>query len=700
MTKPLLQPQVAVPTAVRRRPVNWRSVLLGLCGVVFICGLAPYNDFVLESTYLVGNFLPVGVLLVVVVLLAANAPLWRWAPRWALSGGELAVVLGMVLVSCSCSGLMRYLPASMVGLHDASAGNPEYQAILRDQGKVADWLWPTFDSKDPAARANEDVIRHYMDRAPMEGDTFRQRWRAVPWKRWARPAVAWGVLLAGLWGALLCLSVIVRRQWAENERLPFPLATVYTSLIEPPPPGRGFNNLLRNRWLWIAAGAVFFVHGINVMARYEPAYFPVIPLGYNLHSLLNETILRYTSDAFKMRSVYLSAVGITFFLQTKVAFSLWFFFLLYQVARIGYGTYEADFLQQARFDQNFGALVVFGLMMIWVGRHHWMLVLRQMWRGAGEGEPQDPYLSYRAAGWGLVGCLTLVVLWLVAAGATVTAAVVVVMLLLLVVMSVARVVAETGLMFVQIQVELHRPWFFLLSELPTTVRTTGKSFFLSTWMNAVFGHDTRQTLPVYSTHALRIADHAQEGHPARRRMLSHVAALLLALGVGYVVAGASMLFFEYSYGATRSKVAASPLNNYATRAVPQGAILDKARQYSTLQRGPAESHSRTGHMLFGAAVTAVLSALRWRFAHWPLHPIGFLLAYSYALIAFWLSIFVGWLCKVLIVRFGGASLYRAAQPFFIGLILGEAGAAAFWLVVNLILVAMGAEYQMVNLLPT
>lgn len=52
MTKPLLQPQVAVPTAVRRRPVNWRSVQLGLCGVVFICGLAPYNDFVLESTYL------------------------------------------------------------------------------------------------------------------------------------------------------------------------------------------------------------------------------------------------------------------------------------------------------------------------------------------------------------------------------------------------------------------------------------------------------------------------------------------------------------------------------------------------------------------------------------------------------------------------------------------------------------------------
>src|ERR1051325_5789614 len=49
--------------APQRKPVNLRSVLLGLLGVIFICTLTPYNDWAVNNTYLVGNYLPVGLLL-------------------------------------------------------------------------------------------------------------------------------------------------------------------------------------------------------------------------------------------------------------------------------------------------------------------------------------------------------------------------------------------------------------------------------------------------------------------------------------------------------------------------------------------------------------------------------------------------------------------------------------------------------------
>ena len=116
--------------------------------------------------------------------------------------------------------------------------------------------------------------------------------------------------------------------------------------------------------------------------------------------------------------------------------------------------------------------------------------------------------------------------------------------------------------------------------------------------------------------------------------------------------------------------------------------------------GTKDRHSQAANFAVGASITSALSLLRLRYAGWPLHPVGFLLANSYPMQRIWFSIFLGWLLKVLIVRFGGASLFRSARPVFIGLIIGEASGAAFWLVVSLLRLSMGLEYRAINLLPT
>ena len=40
--------------------------------------------------------------------------------------------------------------------------------------------------------------------------------------------------------------------------------------------------------------------------------------------------------------------------------------------------------------------------------------------------------------------------------------------------------------------------------------------------------------------------------------------------------------------------------------------------------------------------------------------------------------FLGWLIKALIVRYGGAQLYRKALPFFVGLVMGEFTVGSLW----------------------
>src|SRR5688572_23376632 len=116
-----------------RGPISWRSVALGLLGTILICWVTPYNNFALANTFLVGNNLPMGVVVFLFAfVLIVNGPLHRFAPRHALSAGELAVAFSMMLVSCALpsSGLMRYFPPSLVGPLWHARWNDEFRQLL------------------------------------------------------------------------------------------------------------------------------------------------------------------------------------------------------------------------------------------------------------------------------------------------------------------------------------------------------------------------------------------------------------------------------------------------------------------------------------------------------------------------------------------------------------------------------------------
>jgi hypothetical protein len=50
----------------------------------------------------------------------------------------------------------------------------------------------------------------------------------------------------------------------------------------------------------------------------------------------------------------------------------------------------------------------------------------------------------------------------------------------------------------------------------------------------------------------------------------------------------------------------------------------------------------------------------------------------------WLPFLMGWALKSVMLRYGGMRLYRAALPFFLGLILGDYVVPAFWAVYGVV----------------
>lgn len=73
-------------------------------------------------------------------------------------------------------------------------------------------------------------------------------------------------------------------------------------------------------------------------------------------------------------------------------------------------------------------------------------------------------------------------------------------------------------------------------------------------------------------------------------------------------------------------------------------------------------------------------------AYWSTLVIKYLFYNSILKIAIliWLSIFIGWLIKYIVMRYGGLRMYRVARPIFLGIILGEGIVLIPWALVGFI----------------
>jgi hypothetical protein len=334
----------------------------------------------------------------------------------------------------------------------------------------------------------------------------------------------------------------------------------------------------------------------------------------------------------------------------------------------------------------------------WIGRHHWKLVISQSFRGRRNNEPRGRYLPYPLAFWTLVICTIVMIVWMMLAGATFLAASVSIVLLLVLFLVITRLVAEAGLVHGQLQVPIYKPWV-LLARAGLDYPIPTQSYYLASFLQCQH-YDFREVVPVYASHDLKVADETivedQKSEVSNRKTArGFIAVLALALVVGYFVSFASTLWSEYEYAWTQDTVGRAV--NYWGVENPTGAIVGSTLQYERHQF--VQPHSSGLHVSIGFGVTALLSFLRLRFTWFPLHPIGYLMLDTFPSDHLWLSFFVGWLIKILIVRFGGPRGFVASRPFFLGLIVGESLAAGFWLVMGIVLSSLGLPYRPVNIMP-
>jgi hypothetical protein len=603
-------------------------------------------------------------------IVGINGPLHRWFPRRALASGELAVILLMTLVACSLPnwGLVRLLiPMPIAPFHVGARDSTFWQTFQAMH--LPTWLFPISDI--PNGRSNT-VAMWFYNRVP-EGEK-------IPYTAWIWPLIGWGVFVVGMLATLGSIARLVLDQWVVNERLPFPLVQVQASLLEEPEPGFCFNAMFRSPLLWIALGGVMLIDLLLCLNSYSPKHFPMIPLKYDLTGIFSEEPFTFLRLRLKKSSLSFIVLGVTFFIRSRAAFSLWATFLILNLVDMQQGMRQSEMPMGAWQDQHLGACIAFLCGILWIGRHHWLAVLKS---AVGLGSQREHAFTF----WVAIAGIATMIGWLIFVGVQPWMAGTIVLLIVASHLIVARVVAETGLPFYRTGLATSQVY----TNLPIKWFNTRDIYFASVF-NILGPYGTRESLTTFTTTGLAICKKLTVA-PIKR--LGWVMTLSIALGL--LAATFTTLYCQYSYTTPASQEVTPARNYLGAELFPTRDMASWVDQFSRGRFAPKQ-YSPTLHVAIGFGVTVLLEVASLRWASWPFLPVGYVASYGSNVENAWFSIFIGWLCQVLIVRFGGSSLFQKAKPFFIGLIFGEALAAGIWLIVNAIVVANGGVPQSVKFL--
>jgi hypothetical protein len=569
------------------------------------------------------------------VLTLLNLLLRRISKRFALSQSELLIIYVMLSLATAVGGFDTVQVITQILGHAFWSATPENEWQDLFWNYIPGWL--TVDDLPALEGYYEGNSSFYM----LEHA-----------KVWLKPVLWWTAMLTAMALGMVCLSVILRKHWAEQEKLSYPIIQLPLNMTS-----TDRRRFWGNRMLWLGFSIAALINIFNGFHLLWPG-IPGIQLRTDLRHLFTESPWNAIG---RMRiGVFPFAMGLAFIMPLDLSFSCWFFFLLWKAVRIlgamaGWHSLPGFPYEEA---QSSGAYLAIGLISLWLTRSHFKRLIRLLF---GRSDSQDPHEStqYRIALTGLAGSLIFLVILCWRAG-----------------MSIPVAAAFWGIFFLlsiaitRMRVELGHPAHELYWRGPDAILTRligpRRLGAPNLAVLSVLWGITRAQRGHMMPHQMEGFKLASTVQMNPRRLWG---AMMLAVVVGALVSFWLMLDASYQSGALAPR-----WGNEAFR---------RLEQWLTYLSGPNIAESL--FMLLGFCLTLILMALKVRFLWWILHPVAYPLATSFTLnTGLWFSIFLSWLAKWLILRHRGLKLYRQTFPMFIGLIFGEFIIGGLWSIIGIV----------------
>ncbi len=624
--------------------VSGRAILIGLI-------LIPINSYWIFTTEIVryqGHPTTISLFYTsifnLVLLIAANALVRRRAPRWVLSQAELITIYVMLNISAALVGhdSMQILVSLMPYAAFYATPFNKWDTLFADN--LPTWL----TVRDPVA------IKHFYA-------GHSSLYDPVNFSAWIVPVFWWSLFIIVMVGMFLCLNVLLRKQWTEREKLSYPLVQLPLEMTAED------TSLFKNKLFWYGFAIVAAINVINGVHLFWPS-IPEIPIKLGDQSHLFTT-RPWNNIGWLPIQFYPFGIGLGMLLPVDLLFSCWFFLWVWKAQNILTAAFGLETVQGMPFaaEQSFGAYMGICVFAILVSRRHFIDIFKHFVGRKTDLDDSDEPIPYNAAVWFLILGGLFLTAFSVKAGLSLWLVIPFWLIFFAMSIAITRMRAELGLP----AHDLHAAGPDRLIPIligPETVGTKNLSVFsMFYWFNRAY----RSHAMPFQLEGFKMAERT------RMNYRGLFVAMVIATVVGTIVAFWIILHLLYQKGAASSEL--GPPN------VPLIFGMETwQRMEGWIKIPQAPDGNRGMAIAVGFAITIILNSLRMRLGWFPFHPVGYAVSATWSMQMLWVAMFIAWLIKLIILRYGGLRLYRRALPFFLGIILGECVVGSLWTIFGMV----------------
>ena len=632
-----------------KSPITLRATLIGII-------LIPLNSYwVLHLSYIWDSNRPTSlallfnVLFTLLVLIGLSAILRRLRPTLAFTQSELLTIYAMLCQASVFAGrdmLQVLVPLMGNGFWYATTEN-EWSQLFHQH--LPEWL----------VVGEQEVLQgFYRGESTFYLQTHIQAW-LLPTLIWVGFCLVIGV-------TMLCLNVLLRKQWQKHERLTYPIAQLpYEITRAASNVGnhlRTTSHLFFNRRMMTVGLCIAAVLNLLYSLHQIDPVFPTIPL-YHSFRIGEKPWSAMNNPGFRI-SFFPFAVGVGFLIPLDLGFSCWFFHLFWHFERIigeMFGWRGAVGFPR-EMAQIRGVWIALFLWTLWMGRSHVKVVLQTIFSNrAPTTNDEGEALRYRTAGIGALVGFILILAFCLKAGMSLWFAALFFVLYFAMSVTITRIRAELG----PPAHDLYNAGpDLLLTDAFGTRRIGNRNLSVMSlffWLN----HLSYRAHPMpHQLEGLKLA-HQTRFNPTHLLWVLAIAILIGALSAAW---GHLHLSYQVGLEQARSWYARAAFNRLA----------------GWLYNPSETSISGMLYTAGGFAFAASLLLLRWRFIQWPLHPVGYVVSSWWTFTGLWFPLLISWIVKRILLSAGGVRLYRRSIPFFIGLVIGDVIIASIISILGLI----------------